>query len=118
MFAGSGTGGIPGSGSERSAIGLATGQVSAALEAERTGAARPALAWGFRIGRDTGGCDVGQKIITPAATAPATTTDTPPNHALRRARWAAGQPTLPTPIPPARPSRAALVRPDACGVRD
>src|SRR5579864_7266136 len=106
MFAESGTGGIPGSGSDRSAIGLATGQVSAALEAERTGAARPALAWGFRIGGDTAGCDAGQKIITPAAIATATATDTPPNHTLRRARWPAGQPTLPMPILPARPSRA------------
>src|SRR5271156_6091034 len=101
MFAEFGTGGIPGSGSDRSATGLATGQVSAALEAERTGAARPALARGFRGGGGTARCDIGRKIITPAAIATATATDTPPNHTLRRARWPTGQPTLPMPILPA-----------------
>ena len=51
MFAGSGTGGIPGRGSDRSATGLATGQVAAVLEeAERTGEPRPALEWSVRIG--------------------------------------------------------------------
>src|SRR5580658_1765477 len=109
MFAEFGTGGIPGSGSDRSATGLATRQVSAALEAERTGAAAPALAWGFRMGGGTARCDVGQKFVTPAAIATATATDTPPNHTRRRARWPTGQPTLPMPILPTRPSRAAVV---------
>src|SRR5580698_6283940 len=109
MFAGFGTGGIPGSGSDRSAIGLATRQISGALEAERTGASRPALEWSVRAGAVTAGCDVGQKIITPAAITVTTATDTLPNHTARRARWPAGQPSLPIPILPARPGRAALV---------
>src|SRR5579872_4225 len=112
MFAGSGTGGIPGSGSARSVTGLATGQVAAVLdEAERTGEPWPALEWPVRIGAGRTGCDVGQKIITPPAIAAATATDAPPNHIRRRARWPSGQPTLPMPILPARPSRAALVPP-------
>src|ERR1700722_1755461 len=108
MFAGFGTGGIPGSGSDRSATGLATCQVSGVLEAERTGAARPALDWGVRTDGGTVGCEVGRKIITPTAITATTATDTPPNHTVRRARWPAGQPTLPMPILPARPSRPAL----------
>src|SRR5580692_10190643 len=98
MFAGSGTAGIPGSGSDRSATGLATRQVSGGLEAERTGATRPALEWGFPADGDTAGCELGQKIITPTANTATTATDTPPNHTARRARWPAGQPTLPMPL--------------------
>src|ERR1700722_17307198 len=109
MFAGFGTGGIPGSGSDRSATGLATCQVSGGLEAERTGAARPALEWGGRTGGGTAGCEVGRKIITPTAIRATTAKDTPPNHTVRRARWPAGQPTLPMPILPARSGRATLV---------
>src|SRR5579859_219405 len=112
MFAGSGTGGIPGRGSDRSATGLATGQVAAVLEeAERTGEPRPALEWSVRIGAGRTGCDGGQKIITPPAITAATATDAPPNHTLRRARWPSSQSTLPILILPARPSRAALVPP-------
>src|SRR3984885_11644097 len=118
MFAGSGTGGIPGSGSDRSATGLATGQVSGVLEAERTGAACPALDWDFRIDGGTVECEVGRKMITLIAITATTATDTPPNHTVRRAHWPAGQPTLPMPILPARPSRRRLFRPGACGVRD
>src|SRR5580658_6910738 len=119
MFAGFGTGGIPGSGSDRSATGLATGQVSGALEAERTGAALPALEWGVRAGAVAAGCDVGQKITTPVAITAATATDAPPNHVVRRARWPAGQPTLPIAYPPLHnPARRRSSRPGACGVRD
>jgi hypothetical protein len=106
MFAGFGTGGIPGSGSDRSATGLATCQVSGALEAERTGAALPALEWGVRAGAVAAGCDVGQKITTPVAITAATATDTPPNHTVRRDRQAAGQPTLPMPILPCTQAKA------------
>src|ERR1700733_8579921 len=111
MFAGFGTGGIPGSGSDRSATGLATRQVSAALGAERTGAACPALEWSVRVGAGTAGCDVGHKIITPAPIAATTATDTPPNHTVRRARCPAGQPTLPMLILPARPTQPGAPRP-------
>jgi hypothetical protein len=86
MFAGFGTGGIPGSGSDRSATGLATRQLSAALEAEGTGASRPALEWSVRVGTGVAGCDVGQKVVAPTAIRAATAKDTPPNHILRRAR--------------------------------
>src|SRR5579863_8513044 len=99
MFAGSGTGGIPGSGSERSAIGLATCQASAGFEAERTGAARAALAWGVR-GADTAGRVVGRKIVTPTTITATMATTTAPNHTVRHARWPAGQLILPMPIPP------------------
>jgi hypothetical protein len=109
MFAEFGTGGIPGSGSDRSATGLATCQLSAALGAERTGASLPALGWSARAGAGTAECDVGHKIITPPAITATTATATPPDRTLRRARWPAGQPTLPMPILPARPCRAALV---------
>src|ERR1700733_10104653 len=119
MFAGFGTGGIPGSGSDRSATGLATGQVSGALEAERTGAALLALEWGVRAGAGTGGCDVGQKTSTPAAITAATATDPPPNHTVRRDRQAAGQPTLPIACPPLHnPAGRRSSRPGARGVRD
>src|SRR5580658_5212829 len=115
MFAGFGTGGIPGSGSDRSATGLATGQVSGALEAERTGAALPALEWGVRAGAGTAGCDVGQKIIAPAAITAATAADAPPNHAVRRDF----QPTLPIADPPLHdPAGRRSPRPGARRVRD
>src|SRR5690348_4758591 len=95
MFAGSGTGGIPGSGTDRSATGPATGQVTAVLDAERTGDSRTVLGCGVRVGADAGVCEAGRKITTPTAT---TAIDTPQNHTRRLARWPAGQPTLLMPI--------------------
>ena len=83
MFAGSGTGGIPGSGTDRSATGPATGQVTAVLDAERAGEARTELGWGVRAGADAGVCEAGRKSSTPTATA---ATDTPQNHTRRLAR--------------------------------
>src|SRR5580692_11708111 len=84
MFAGLATGGIPGSGSDRSAIGLATGQVAAALDdAERVGDTRPALARGVLAGADPAACGAGRKIITLAAITATTARDAPPNHTRR-----------------------------------
>src|SRR6185312_4622588 len=108
MFAGSGTGGIPGSGTDRSATGPATGQVTAVLDAERTGDSRTELGWGVRVGADAGVCEAGWKITTPTTTA---ATDTPQNHTRRLARRPAGQPTLLMPILPARPQVRSPVRP-------
>src|SRR5438093_5362274 len=98
MFAGSGTGGIPGSATDRSATGPATGQVTAVLDAERAGDSRTELGWGVGARADAGVCEAGRKITTPTAT----TTDTPQNHTRRLACWPAGQPTLLMPILPAR----------------
>src|SRR6266700_1672537 len=104
MFAGSATGGIPGSGSD----GSATGQVTVVLDAERAGEARTELGWGVRAGADAGVCEAGRKIITPTAT---TATDTPQNHTRRLACRPAGQPSLLIPILPARSRVRSPVRP-------
>jgi hypothetical protein len=95
MFAGSGTGGIPGSGTDRSATGPATGQVTAVVDAERAGDSRTELGCGVRAGADAGVCEAGRKMITPTATA---AIDTPQNHTKRLARRPAGQPALLMPI--------------------
>ena len=93
---------------DRSATGLATCQVSAdGGRTDRRGGRRTRVGRPGRRGYR--GVRLGRKIITPTAIAATTATDTPPNHIMRRARWPAGQPTLPMPILPARPSRAALV---------
>src|SRR5258708_28295797 len=110
MFAGSGTGGIPGSGTDRSATGPATGQVTAVLDAERAGESRTELGWGVRAGADAGVCEAGRKSSTPTATA---ATDTPQNHTRRLARRPAGQPTLLIAHPPCTAPRSAP--PSACG---
>jgi hypothetical protein len=99
MFAGSGTGGIPGSGTDRSATGPATGQVTAVLDAERAGDSRTELGSGVRAGADAGVCEAGRKITTPTTT---TAIDTPQNHARRFACRPVGQPTLLMPILPAQ----------------
>src|SRR5512146_3219884 len=108
MFAGFATGGIPGSGSDRSATGPATGQVTAVIDAERAGEARTELGWGVGAGADAGVCEAGRKISTPTATA---ATDTPQNHTTRLARRPASQPTLLMPILPARSRVRSPVRP-------
>src|SRR6185295_7544562 len=112
MFAGSGTGGIPGRGTDRSATGPATGQVTAVLDAERAGDSRTVLGCGVRAGADAGvceagGCEADRKISTPTATA---AMDTPQNHTRRLARRPPGQPTLFMPILPARPRVRSPVR--------
>src|SRR5690349_19746728 len=108
MFAGSVTGGIPGSGSDRSATGPATGQVTAALDAERAGESRTVLGCGVGAGAGAGVCEAGRKITRPTAT---TVSDTPQVHARRLARRAVGQPTLLIPILPARSGVRSPVRP-------
>src|ERR1700677_1981595 len=113
MFAGFATGGIPASGSDRSAIGPATCQVTAALDGEGPGETRPALARGALDDAGSAECDVGRKIITLAAITATTATDTAPNHTRRLARRPDRQPTLPMPILPPRPSQAMLV-PSQC----
>src|SRR6188472_1736829 len=107
MFAGSGTGGIPGSGTDRSATGPATGQVTAAGDAERAGESRTELGCGVGAGADAGVCEAGRKITAPTTT---TAIDTPQNHARRLARRPAGQPTLLMPILPAQAQVRSLVR--------
>src|SRR5205809_4086627 len=104
MFAGSATGGIPASGTDKSATGPATCQVTAGSDAERTGDARPAFGWGTLGGAESGECDAGRKITTAAAAT--TATDTPPNHTRRRACRSAGRPTLPMPVLSAPPQPA------------
>src|SRR5437762_1995733 len=95
MFAGSVTGGIPGSGTDRSATGPATGQVTAVLDAERAGDSRTELGCGVLAGAGAGVCEAGRKITTPTAT---TAADTPENHIRRLVRQPVGQPTLLMPI--------------------
>src|SRR5437763_15388213 len=107
MFAGSGTGGIPGNGTERSATGPATGQVTAVLDAERAGDSRTELGCGGRAGAGAGVCAAGRKMITPTTT---TGSDTPQNHTRCLARWPAGQPTLLMPILPAQAQVRSPVR--------
>src|SRR6185437_13927647 len=107
MFAGSGTGGIPGSGTDRSATGPATGQVTAVLDAERAGDSRTELGCGVRAGADAGVCEVDWKITTPTTT---TAIAPPQNHTRRFARRPAGQPTLLMPILPARAQVRSPVR--------
>src|SRR6478735_1845354 len=97
MFAGSGTGGIPGSGTDRSATGPATGQVTAGLDTERAGDSRTVLGCGVGAGADTGVRESGRKMTRPTAT---TVSDTPQVNARRLARWPVGQPTLLMPILP------------------
>src|SRR5690348_4386139 len=97
MFAGSVTGGIPGSGTDRSATGPATGQVTAVLDAERAGDSRTVLGCGVGAGARAGVREAGRKITTPTTT---TAADTPDNHTRRLARPPAGQPTLLIPILP------------------
>ena len=93
MFAGFATGGIPGSGTDRSAIGPATGQVAAGLgaglEAERTGETRTALDCDAWVGAGAAECEAGRKITAASATTATTATDTPPNHTRRLARGSA-----------------------------
>src|SRR5581483_5294252 len=100
MFAGLATGGIPGRGTDRSATGLATCQVAAALDAERVGVARIACVGGAWVGAGTAWCDAGRKTVTPIATTATRAAATPPDHARRLARCPSGQPTLPMPILP------------------
>src|SRR3954451_20112022 len=95
MFAGSATGGIPGSGTDRSATGPATGQVMTVLDAERAGESRTELGCGVRAGAGAGVCEADRKITTPTVTA---ASDTPQNHTRRISRRPAGQPTLLMPI--------------------
>src|ERR1700749_4978551 len=97
MFAGSATGGIPGSGTDRSATGPATGQVTAVLGAERAGESRTVLGCGVRGGAGAGVCEADRKITTPTAT---TAADTPQSHTRLLARRPFGQPTLLMPILP------------------
>src|SRR5690349_22856092 len=101
MFAGSVTGGIPGSGTDRSATGPATGQVTAGLDTERADDSRTVLGCGVGVGVGAGAGagvrEADRKITTPTAT---TAADTPQNHARRLARWPVGQPTLLMPILP------------------
>src|SRR5580692_5547329 len=117
MFAGFGTGGIPGSGSDRSAIGLATRQLAAVLEAERTGEACPALGCGVRAGAVAAECGAGRMMIKPSAITAATATDTPPSHTMRLARWPVGQPILPMPTLLHDPAGRRSSHLAACGVR-
>src|SRR4029079_4866248 len=124
MFAGSGTGGIPGSGTDRSATGPATGQVTAGLDTERAGDSRTVLGCGVGAGADTRVCESGRKITRPTATTvsdtpqgkprrtAATVVNTPRVNARRIARWPVGQPTLLMPILP-RPGPGPLPGPPA-----
>src|SRR5215470_12320414 len=107
MFAGSGTGGIPGSGTDRSATGPATGQVTAVLDAERAGDSRTVLGCGVGAGAGAGVCEAGRKITTPTAT---TAADAPQIHTRRLACRPEGQPTLLMPILPAQAQVRSPVR--------
>src|SRR6516162_8835758 len=102
MFAGSVTGGIPGSGTDTSDTGPATCQVTVGLDAERVGEARSAAGWVAPAGAEADAgvsvCDAGRKITAKTATTPVTIRNTPPSQARRRVCRSTSQLILSMPI--------------------
>src|SRR5215472_3254256 len=103
MLAGSVTGGIPGSGVDRSAIALATGHDADGCDADGCGAGRTVEA-GVAV-RCDGGTDAdgwlsepGRETSAKIATTAVTARNTPPSQARRRVRRSASQPILSIPI--------------------
>src|SRR5690348_16499775 len=103
MFAGSVTGGIPGSGTDRSATGPATGQVTAGLDTERAGDSRTVLGCGVGVGAGAGAGvrEAGRKITAKTTTTVAMVTSTQPNQVRRLTCRPVGRLALPIPILPA-----------------
>src|SRR5215470_13987270 len=101
MFAGSGTGGIPGSGTDRSATGPATGQVTAAGDAERADESRTVLGCGAAAGAGAGGCEAGRTATAKTTTTATMATSTQPSQVMRVTCRSVGRLTLPIPILPA-----------------
>ena len=102
MLAGSVTGGIPGSGVDRSAIGLSTCHVAGGDDTgrtgERTGEERAVARSGGRVEAGWRLSEVGCMTTANTATTAVTVRNTPPSQARRRVRRSASQPILSIPI--------------------
>src|SRR5580704_987300 len=111
MLAGSVTGGIPGSGVDRSAIGLSTCHVAGGDDTGRTGEERAVARSGGRVDAEWRLSEVGRKTTANTATTAVTVRNTPPSQARRRVRRSAGQPILSIPILPSGLNKVRLVPP-------
>src|SRR6516162_11948470 len=99
MFAGSITGGIPGSGTDRSDRGSATGQVAAGCETGRAREAEAAAGCGVPAAPGLAVSAAGWKTRTTTATTTARVTPRPPSQTQCLVCGSDGQPTLPMPDP-------------------
>src|SRR5580704_12049210 len=109
MLAGSVTGGIPGSGVDRSAIGLSTCHVAGGDDTRRTGEERTVARSGGRVDAEWRLSEVGRKTTANTATTAVTVRNTPPSQARRRVRRSASQPILSIPILPSGLNKVRLL---------